>query len=139
MPNTPKHPTRQEIEQEERARQQFEADAVSSQSNVLPLDVARNEGRFYGSLIRGERSLNGVQRIGFFLVGFLFCGSALFLVTGAFPEPARFIGLQVVPMGDKSVSMAYLPFAAIAFSWDQAHRLSHRAPQTKVVVAYGAP
>jgi hypothetical protein len=114
MANTPNHPTRQEIEQEEKTRQQFEADAVSSQSNVLPLDAARNEGRFYGNLIRGERSLNGVQRIGFFLVGFLFCGSGLFLVTGAFPGLLRFMGLQVIPMGDKSVSMAYLPFAALA-------------------------
>ena len=115
MPNTPHHPTRQEIEQEEKTRRQFEADASSRQSNILPMDAARNEGRFYGSLIRSERSLNGVQRIGFFLVGFLFCGSALFIVTGAFPGLVRFMGLRVVPMGDKSVSMAYLPFAAIAF------------------------
>jgi hypothetical protein len=115
MPNTPNHPTGQTSEQEEQTRRQFEADAISSQSNVLPLDAARNEGRFYGNLIRGERSLNGVQRIGFFLVGFLFCGSALFIVTGAFPELVRFMGLQVVPLGDKSTSMAYLPFAAISF------------------------
>jgi len=115
MPNTPHHPTRQEIEQEEKTRQQFEADASSRQSNILPMDAARNEGRFYGNLIRGERSLNGVQRIGFFLVGFLFCGSALFIVIGAFPGLVRFMGLRVVPMGDKSVSMAYLPFAALAF------------------------
>jgi len=115
MPNTPNRPTRQEIEQEETTRRRFETDAVSSQSNVLPLDAARNEGRFYGKLIRGERSLNGVQRIGFFLVGFLFCGSALFIVTGAFPGLERFMGLRVVPMGDESVSLAYLPFAAIAF------------------------
>ena len=43
------------------ARRQFEADAISSQSNVLPLDAARNEGRFYGKLIRGERQLSGVS------------------------------------------------------------------------------
>jgi hypothetical protein len=115
MPDTPNHPARQKIEQEERARRQFEADAISSQSNVLPLDAARNEGRFYGNLIRGERSLNGAQRIGFFLVGFLFCGSALFIVAGAFPGLVRFVGLQVIPMGDKSTSIAYLPFAALAF------------------------
>jgi|ERR1700733_6335481 len=115
MANTPNRPTRQEIKREEKTRQQFEADAVSSQSNVLPLDAARNEGRFYGNLIRGERSLNGVQRIGFFLVGFLFCGSGLFVASGAFPGLLRFMGLQVIPMGDKSVSMADLPFAALAF------------------------
>ncbi len=47
-------------------------------------------------------------------MGFLFCGSALFIGAGAFPGLVRSMGLRVVPMGDKSVSMAYLPFAAIA-------------------------
>jgi hypothetical protein len=115
MPNTPNEPTHSEIEQEEKTRRQFEADAISRQSNVLPLDAARNEGRFYGALIRSERQPNGVQRVGFFLVGSLFWGTALFIVFGAFPALVRFMGLQVVPMGDKSVSMVYLPFAAIAF------------------------
>ena len=111
MPNTPKHPIRQEIEQDEKTRQQFEADAISHQSNVLPMDAARNEGRFYGKLIRGERSLNGVQRIGFFLVGFLFCSWAFFIVITTFPRLFRIIGLG----GDNSTSKVYLPFAALAF------------------------
>jgi hypothetical protein len=115
MPKNPHRPTRQEIEQEEKTRRRFEAEAISRQSNVLPLDAARNEGRFYGKLIRSERPLNGVQRIGFFLVGLLFCGSALFIVMGAFPGLFRFMGLHVVPIGDKSVSMVYLPFAALVF------------------------
>jgi len=111
MPNTPKHPIRQEIEQDEKTRQQFEADAISHQSNVLPMDAARNEGRFYGKLIRGERSLNGVQRIGFFLVGFLFCSWAFFIVITTFPRLFGIIGLG----GDNSTSKVYLPFAALAF------------------------
>jgi hypothetical protein len=80
MPEKSNNPTHQEIEREEESRREFEADLISRQSNVLPLDAARNEGRFYGQLVRGERPLNGVQRIGFFLVGSLFCGSALFMV-----------------------------------------------------------
>src|ERR1700689_5757908 len=114
MHKNPHHPTRQPTEREEKTRQQFEADAVSSQSNVLPLDAARNEGRFYGQLIRGERHLTGVQRIGFFLVGSLFCASALFVVMGAFPRLFSYIGLSVAPIGNKSVSMVALPFAALA-------------------------
>jgi hypothetical protein len=115
MPKNPHHPTRQEIERGEEAGRRFEDDAISRQSNVLPLDAARNEGRFYGKLIRSERSLSGIQRVGFFLVGSLFCGSAFFIVVGAFPGMLRFMNLHVVPMGDKSVSMVYLPFAALAF------------------------
>jgi hypothetical protein len=114
MHKNPHHPTREQTEQDEETRRRFELDAISRQSNVLPLDAARNEGRFYGRLIRGERHLNGVQRIGFFLVGLLFCASALIVVMGAFPRLFSYIGLSVAPIADKSVSMVSLPFAALA-------------------------
>jgi hypothetical protein len=113
MPENPHHPSRQEIEQGEEARRRFEEDAISRQSNVLPLDAARNEGRFYGKLIRGERPLSGIQRVGFFLVGSLFCGMAFFIVVGAFPGLLRFMDLRAAPMGDKSVEMVSLPFAVL--------------------------
>lgn len=80
---------------------------------MLPLDAARNEGRFYGRRIRGERPLSGVQRVGFFLMGSLFCGMAFFIVVGAFPGLLRFMDRHGVPMGDKSVAMVSLPFAAL--------------------------
>jgi hypothetical protein len=114
MPKNPHHPTRQEIEQGEEAGRRFEEDAISRQSNVLPLDAARNEGRFYGTLIRSEHPLSGVQRVGFFLVGSLFCGSAFFIGVEAFPGLLRFMNLHAVSMGDKSVSIVYLPFCALA-------------------------
>jgi hypothetical protein len=112
MPENPNDPTPQDIE-EELNRRRFEADAVSRQSNVLPLDAARNEGQFYGQLIRGERSPNVVQRIGFFLVGILFCSQATFVFVGAFPRLSSVTGLHLAPIGGESVSIAYLPIAAI--------------------------
>jgi hypothetical protein len=115
MPKKRHHPARQQTEKAEETRRRFESDAISRQSNVLPLDAARNEGRFYGQLIRGERHLTGVQRIGFFLVGLLFCASALFVVAGAFPRLFSYIGVSVAPIADKSVSMVSLPFAALVF------------------------
>jgi hypothetical protein len=90
MPKRPHHPIRREIEHEDEDRRQFEADAISRQSNVLPLDAARNEGRFYGQLIRGERQLNGVQRIGFFLVGVDILLVGNLIVYGYFPSSPRF-------------------------------------------------
>jgi len=95
------------------AQRQSEAEMISRQSNVLPMDTARNEGLFYGQLIRGHRPLGGVQRIGFFLVGSLLCGSAIFMLAGAFPHLFRIIGLTSGPMTDKSVAVAYLPVAAL--------------------------
>jgi hypothetical protein len=115
MPNTPNRSTRREIEPEEENRRRFEADAISRQSNVLPVDAARNEGRFYGELIRGERAPNGVQRIGFFLVGLIFCSWAFFIVITAFPRLFGIIGLGAEPTSDNSTSKVYLPFAALAF------------------------
>ncbi|MGB8543450.1 MAG: hypothetical protein WCD49_17605 [Candidatus Acidiferrales bacterium] len=114
MPKNPHDLTREENEQEKETRQRFESDAIARQSNVLPLDAARNEGRFYGTLIRGKRPFSGVQRIGFFFVGSLLCWSALFTVMSAFPGWFQSIGLNIVPIGDKSLSKVYLPFAALA-------------------------
>jgi hypothetical protein len=114
MPKEPNHPTRQEIAQAEEIHRQFEADAISRQQNVLPLDAARNEGRFYGQLIRNERPLNSVQRIGFFLVGNLFFWWAIFIAIGAFPRFLSVIGLRLEPMAGKPISMVYLPFAALS-------------------------
>jgi hypothetical protein len=114
MPENPTHPSRQGIEQGEEGRRRFEADIITRQNNVLPLDAARNEGRFYGKIIRSGRPLNGIQRVGFFLVGSLFCGSAFFMVVDAFPGLLRLMGLRGLAMGDKSISMVSLPFAALA-------------------------
>src|SRR6202789_3305064 len=80
-----------------------DGDTISRQSNVLPLHTARNEGLFYGRLIRGDRPLSGVQRIGIVLVGLLFCGSAIFILSGAFPQLFGIMGLTARPMADKTV------------------------------------
>ena len=102
-----------ELPSDDTARRDSDADMISRQSNVLPRDTARNEGLFYGRLIRGDRPLSGVQRLGFVLVGLLFCGSAIFILSGAFPQLFGIIGLSAGPMADKTVALAYLPIAAL--------------------------
>jgi len=97
----------------EDARARLESEFELNQSNVLPLDVARNEGRFYGSMIRGNRALNPAQRIGFFLMGFLACGQAFFAVLGAFPQLAKAAGMRVFPTDNQAISYAYLAFSAL--------------------------
>jgi len=112
MPTNRNDPTRQDQDQRE-SRRRFEADALSRQSNVLPLDAARNEGQFYGHLIRGDRPLTGVQRIGFFLVGLLFSAWAAFMFLGMFPRLTGAFGLRFPFADGKSISLIYLPIAAI--------------------------
>jgi hypothetical protein len=105
-------PIRHQSEHESRRR--FEADAVGRLSNVLPVDAARNEGRFYGQLVRGGRPLSGVQRVGFFLTGLMFILWSIFITIGMFPRFFRYVGLPVAQMADKSVSIAYFPIAVLA-------------------------
>src|SRR3984957_8538161 len=97
--------------QYEAGPQRFEREFASRQSNVLPLDAARNEGRFYGSVFRGGRPLSGSQRIGFVLLGFIICAQAFFVIYGAFPGSAAAVGVSIVPNSNRAVLLAYLPFA----------------------------
>jgi hypothetical protein len=114
MPKRPHHPSRPEIEQEEETQRQFQADAIARQSNVLPLDAARNEERFYGRLICGKRPLSGVERIGYFLVGWIFFGWGILGLMAAFPRVFNFIGLHVTPIGDGPISMYQFAVAVLA-------------------------
>lgn len=78
MPDQPRDATPEELKSEEALRR-FEAEAAFHQSNILPLDQAMNEGRFYGLLIRGNQSVTGVQRIGFLLIAILLVAPGLLL------------------------------------------------------------
>lgn len=109
----PEEPSEQEIRRFEEDRHRFEAEAVGRLSNVLPLDAARNEGRFYGQVIRG-RPLSGVQRIGFFLIGSMFCFLAALVFLSAFPGLRRLTGLPN-PFPWETSSLPYVPFNAICF------------------------
>ncbi len=99
----------------EEARERLESEFELNQSNVLPLDAASNEGRFYGSMIRGDRVLNPAQRIGFVLMGLLACGQALFVLLSAFPRLGQAIGMRAIAGGSQAVFLATLPFSALFF------------------------
>jgi|HubBroStandDraft_6_1064221.scaffolds.fasta_scaffold384358_2 hypothetical protein len=99
--------------QYEEGPQRFEREFASRQSNVLPLDAARNEGRFYGSLFRGGRPLSASRRIGFVLLGLIACAQAFFVICSAFPGLAAAVGARIVPNSNRAVLLAYLPFALL--------------------------
>ena len=49
---------------EHRRQKEWLGDAESRQSNVLPLDTAKNEARLWAALINGKGRLNFLQRVG---------------------------------------------------------------------------
>lgn len=95
MPDEPRDATAEELANEKGLRR-FEAEAAFHQSNILPLDYAMNEGRFYGLLVLGGQPLSITQRIGFLLIAFDGMGTSLVMpVTGLWT--------------------VYLPFSVLAF------------------------
>ncbi len=111
MPDESRDPTAEELANEKGLRR-FEAEAAFRQSNVLPLDYAMNEGRFYGLLMRGGRPLTAVQRIGFVLIAIMLCVPGFFVALAAVPRWRYFIRGGVLGGG---VPMLYLPLAALIF------------------------
>ncbi|MGA8870546.1 MAG: hypothetical protein WB460_05390 [Candidatus Acidiferrales bacterium] len=61
---------------DELGRLELEREWLSRQENVLPLETAWNEGRFYGQVLKGHRSLTRVQRAGILLIGLQIVGIA---------------------------------------------------------------
>jgi len=76
MIDEPADATPEEIALEE-AIQCFEAEVSFRQSNILPMDAAMNEGRFFGLLIRASHPRSGLERAGFLLMGIQWVSSAI--------------------------------------------------------------
>lgn len=91
MPDEPRDATAEELANEEGLRR-FEAEAAFHQSNILPLDSAMNEGRFFGLLIRRGQPLTTAQRVGFLLIGTIFCGPGICSALAADSQLRDLIG-----------------------------------------------
>lgn len=109
MADQPRDATAEELKNEEAVRR-FEAEAAFRQSNTLPMDQAMNEGRFYGLLIRGNRPLTSIQRIGFLLIALLLFEPSLLLVFGAVPHFTQTVGGEM--LGAMWMLYALLAFLA---------------------------
>jgi hypothetical protein len=77
MPDETRDATAQDIALEDDI-QRFEAEVGFRQSNILPLDYARNLGRFYGLLIRASCPASLLGRAGFLMMGILWVGQLIF-------------------------------------------------------------
>ena len=117
MSDEPPDATPEEISNEE-AIKRFEAEAAFRQSNVLPLDSAMNEGRFYGLLIRKGRPLGVAQRLGFFFIGIMLGGFAFLEICFTFPALSTALGMPRAEIAatPSFYGILWLPFDAILFA-----------------------
>jgi hypothetical protein len=70
-----------------RERQEMERDWKLRQENVLPVETAQNEGRFYGRTLKGNRPLTAIQRTGILLIGLQAVGFAAMMLFHEGPYP----------------------------------------------------
>jgi hypothetical protein len=67
-------------QQIELSRFEMERDWQLRQENVLPLETAWNEGRFYGRVLKGLQPLTTFQRVGVLLIAVQAIGGSLILM-----------------------------------------------------------
>jgi hypothetical protein len=92
----------------ERGRQEMEHDWKLRQENILPLETARNEGRFYGRALKGSR-LTGVQRTGILLIGLQAIGFAAMMLFHEWPYPKIGLSLKSFHQHLPDVPLIWMP------------------------------
>lgn len=98
----------------ERERQEMERDWKLRQENVLPLETAQNEGRFYGRALKGSRPLTGVQRTGILLIGLQAVGFAAMMLFHEWPYPKVGPSLRFFHQHLPDVPLIWMPVILLA-------------------------
>lgn len=100
---------------DERGRLEMERNWHLRQENVLPLETAWNEGRFYGLALKGSARLTGVQRVGILMVGMIALGSAL---AFSLVYPQKLLGptLESIYHGLPDVPLLLVPVILFQFA-----------------------
>ncbi|MGA9886935.1 MAG: hypothetical protein WBQ31_05515 [Candidatus Acidiferrales bacterium] len=96
-------------EEFERGLVEMEDNWYLRQENILPLETAWNEGRFYGLLLKGNRPFTPFQRLGIFVIGVQLAGVASMFFY--FDSLSRQIGPSLKMVNDwlPNVSLFSLP------------------------------
>lgn len=99
------------------SRLEMERNWQLRQENILPLEAAWNEGRFYGTVLKGSRPLTSVQRIGIFMLSLSILGGGLMtFIFGA--DPLAGPSLKSIHQRLPRASLVWAPiiFLEIAFA-----------------------
>ena len=96
-------------EEFERGLLEMEDNWYLHQENILPLETAWNEGRFYGLLLRGNQPFTPFQRLGIFVTGLQVLGVASMFFY--FDSLSHSIGPSLKFASDRlpNVSLFWLP------------------------------
>jgi hypothetical protein len=92
----------------------MERDWTLRQENVLPLETAQNEGRFYGRALEGSRRLTGVQRTGILLIGLQAVGFAAIMLFREWPYPKVGPSLRFFHQRLPDVPLVWMPVILLA-------------------------
>jgi hypothetical protein len=93
------------------------------QENVLPLDAARNQGRFYGLVTLGKGPFTGAQRVGILLVAISLLGFGLVMLASSIPPSILGLSEPLMPGAEWPPSPSVLLGICISlivglrFSW----------------------
>jgi hypothetical protein len=93
----------------ERGRLEMEREWELRQENVLPLETAWNEGRFYGRVLKGRQPLTGIQRVGILLIGIQTVGVAAMMLFLDWPFPKFGPSLKSIHRRLPDVSLVWMP------------------------------
>jgi hypothetical protein len=106
MPPAPDDASAEEFE---RGVMEMEDNWYLRQENILPLETAWNEGRFFGLLLKGSQPFTLFQRVGILVTGLQLAGiaSMMFILN----SPLRRFGpsLEFVNEQPSAVSLVLLP------------------------------
>lgn len=129
----------------ELGRLEMESNWQLRQENVLPLETAWNEGRFYGLVLKGRQRFTAIQRAGIFVMGLQLIGvaSSMFLVDGPIPQVGP--SLKSVYHRFPNVDLYRMPVLLLAvvlgirFCWVAVRGASTDRVETRSKSADGSP
>jgi hypothetical protein len=116
---------------------QMESNWQLWQENVLPLETAWNEGRFYGLVLKGSRRFTGLQRVGIFVMGLeaIVFGSSMLLLEWLVQriEPSlNFVHHRFSDLDPYRTTVLILfVVLGIRFSWVAVRGASADPPETR--------
>ena len=99
------------LRNDELGRLKLEHEWLSRQENVLPMETAWNEGKFYGQVLKGRRPLTGVQRAGILLIGLQVVGiAAAMMFAPGWILPDFGPSLKSIYRGLPALPLVWIPF-----------------------------
>ena len=103
------------FEEFERGRLEMERTWYLRQENILPLERARNEGRFYGLLLKGSQPFTGFQRCAILVFGLQIAGTGLLVFLMDSHLMPHTLSLRTIYRALPDVPLSWLALLPVVF------------------------